>query len=119
MPGRTWPTLTAAQRNELRELHAVARRCSGTMPPEHPDRRVSEAFTALLARLHLEDRIPRTELARALGLRRPNTIRDRLVRHGYLDPQPHEKVRMVAPGRRYLNQQVPYGRRPSDRGGVR
>lgn len=102
MPGRTWPTLTEDQILELRRLHRVARKVSGTMPPEHPDRRVSETFTAMLAD-YVEAGIPKTELARAIKVR-PDSIRGRLVRHGYLKPCRSEL-------RRYRNEQIAYGGR--------
>lgn len=89
-------------------MHKIARKVSGHMPVEHPDRLVSEEYTKLIAELHFEYKYPMTEIGRAVGVS-GKSIRWRLVRWGYLKPFKSEETRYAI--NRYKGTQTPYGRR--------
>lgn len=72
---------------KLLEMKAVAKRVNGAVPADHPDRRVSEAYTAILYELIKEKGFTPYYLAKELGVTH-RAITSRLERHGYRTPCP-------------------------------
>lgn len=72
---------------ELRQMQLVASRVNGAMSSQHPDRRVSEQFSAELNRLVTQEGFTSYYLARVLDLTH-RAITSRLERHLYRDPCP-------------------------------
>lgn len=82
------PKMTGDLAARLREMYAVAATLRGPVPADHPARRASEDFTALLANLR-DDGYNMHEIARILGVRY-DTVRSRLGRHGYKHQPPSQ-----------------------------
>lgn len=72
---------------ELQRMQRIASRVNGALPAEHPDRRVSEAYTAELYRLVTEEQFTPYYLSRVLGVSH-RAITSRLERHHYREPCP-------------------------------
>jgi hypothetical protein len=72
---------------ELKRQQLISSRVNGAMPADHPDRRVSEEFSAELNRLVVEEHFTAYYLARVLELSH-RAITSRLERHLYRDPCP-------------------------------
>lgn len=84
MNGQRLP-LTEVER--LLGMKEIASRVNGAMPADHPDRRISEAYTAELAQLVSKKGFTPYYLAKELGVTH-RAITSRLERHGYRKPCP-------------------------------
>lgn len=79
--------LPPSQIAALRGMQRIASKVNGAMPPGHPDRRVSEDFTAELARLIDQEGYTPYYLAGVLGITH-RAVTSRLERHRMRTPCP-------------------------------
>lgn len=81
------PSVSAAQRIRLRELHALARQVNGSTAADDPRRDASIELSELIAEIHLTDGVLLGRIAEALGVTYL-AVKARLARHGYISGPP-------------------------------
>lgn len=74
-------TLTEEERQELAEVAALARLCTGSRPLDHPTRVASKKFSARIMKYH-DEGVTWREIAEASGMQ-ISGVRMRAQRHGY------------------------------------
>lgn len=87
-PRKVYPTITETERQELKDLQALATRLRGIHAPDHPYRIASEALSERLAEYKIRG-VRNKDLAEALGVQ-AQTIAVRLKNHGYLQTSPSQ-----------------------------